>query len=403
MNKQVLISLQTLSTEFELQDIFALLTRFPVKICGLHHLNLRQNLSLLLVLEMDKEVQVEPMIESLRKEKELDCLQLDYKILASQPPPEEEHRYILTMLGRRLSPSLLQHLLEFLRDKGLEVSAISPLDAEDLQVFEMKIHSRKPLERQSVMSELLELRNRYQIDLALQPDDLFRRNKRLIFLDADKTFIQCEMINEISKLAGTDREVAQITREAMSGKLNFQEALTRRVALLAKVRQSDLERLIYNIPYTPGVERLVRILQMLGYRIGIVSGGFSVVVDHIKNRFRLDYGFANTLEIKNGELTGKVLGDILDGKQKSRLLSEVAKHEGIPMEQVIAVGDGANDLDMLSVVSLGIAFNANQFLRERTAGSLTQPNLDALLYFLGIPHYEVAALGDQERFSGLVV
>lgn len=394
MTKQVLISLQTLSSEFDLQDIFAVLDRFPVKICGLHHLNLKQNLSLLLVLEMEREVRVEPMMEMLRKESDPDSMHLDFKLLAAKTPPPEDHRYILTMLGRQLSPSLLQRLLVFLQVKGLEVTAISPLDAEDLQVFEMKIHSRIPLVRQSVMSELLELRNRYQIDLALQPDDLFRRNKRLIFLDADNTFIQCEMINEISKLAGTEEEVANITREAMNGRLNFKEALARRVALLKKVRQSDLERLIYNMPYTPGVDRLVRILQMLGYKIGIVSGGFSVVVDHIKNRFRLDYGFANTLEIKNGELTGRILGEILDGKQKSRLLSEVARSEGIPLEQAIAVGDGANDLEMLSVVSLGIAFNANQFLRERTAGSLTQPNLDALLYFLGIPHYEVTALGD---------
>ncbi|HBL56365.1 MAG TPA: phosphoserine phosphatase SerB, partial [Deltaproteobacteria bacterium] len=215
-------------------------------------------------------------------------------------------------------------------------------------------------------------------------------------LDADMTFIQCEMINDMSRLAGKEAEVAEITQQTMDGKIQFNEALQQRVALLKGVRLSDLERLILNIPYTPGVDRLVYILKTLGYKIGIVSGGFTRVIDHIKQRFDLDYGFANTLEVKNGELTGCILGDILDGHQKGVILREIALKEKILPEQVIAVGDGANDLEMLASASLGIAFNAKRYLRERAAGSLSLPNLDALLYFLGISKTEISGLFKQE-------
>ncbi len=388
-----LITIQGVTNEREVLERFTeKLEHLNFSIRDLHYLNFQSSLSLLMHLELSQSADKESLtvvLENVVKQYQLELLVFP---LPQMPVATPIHRYILTLLSRQLPPQLLTKLFRHLREKGLLVTEVSPLDADELHVFEIKVHADKPIERQQLMKELLELKSEYQLDLALQDDDLFRRNKRLIFMDADMTFIQQEMIDEMSKLAGKEAEVAKITLRAMNGEIQFDEALRQRVALLKGVRLSDLERLILNIPYTPGVERLVFILKTLGYKIGIVSGGFTRVIDHIKQRFNLDYGFANTLEIKNGELSGHILGDILDGHQKGVILREVALKENILPEQVIAVGDGANDLEMLSSASLGIAFNAKRYLRERAAGSLSLPNLDALLYFLGISKSEISSL-----------
>jgi phosphoserine phosphatase len=388
-----LITIQGATTEKDVLERFTeQLEYLNFSIRDLHYLNFQSSLSLLMRLEVAESVDKETLtvvLEKVAKQYQLELLVFPLPQMSIAVP---NHRYILTLLSRKLPPQLLTKLFRHLREKQLYVTEVSPLDADELHVFEIKIHADVPIERQQLMKELLELKSEYQLDLALQDDDLFRRNKRLIFMDADMTFIQCEMINDMSRLAGNEAEVTKITQRAMDGELKFDEALRMRVALLKGVRLSDLERLILNIPYTPGVERLVFILKTLGYKIGIVSGGFTRVIDHIKQRFNLDYGFANTLEVKNGELTGRILGDILDGHQKGVILREVALKENILPEQVIAVGDGANDLEMLSSASLGVAFNAKRYLSERAAGSLSLPNLDALLYFLGISKTEIRGL-----------
>ena len=330
-----LLNLQGENRETLLEEVFSILGRSKSSLKQMHQLTLQSHFSLLLLFEIE-----EDNLGSLKDELEkLDSVKAEFQKILESSETSSKHSYILTLLGKEISPSLLDSLLRHLRNQNLKVKSISPLEAERVQVFEIKLVSNEPVVRQKLMSELLELRMQHQLDLALQPDDLFRRNKRLIFLDADKTFIQCEMIDEISRIAGSEEIVKKITSKAMNGEIDFREALLQRVETLKGVRLSDLQRLILNIPYTPGVGRLIRILKMLGYKIGIVSGGFSIVIDHIRSRFDLDYGLANTLEIKDGFLTGRILGDIIDGPMKANLLREISLREKIPLEQIIAVGD----------------------------------------------------------------
>ncbi|MGK5093402.1 phosphoserine phosphatase SerB [Deltaproteobacteria bacterium TL4] len=387
-----LISIQGGDHPELLEKLSLLLTQFPLRILELNHYELHQHTCLFLLLDIF-ENEVKPELEAQIQELALQlkvAVQFHRDVVISDPC--KESCYILTVLGQEVSSHAFSQLFGCLLDKRLKVTGIRPLDHQNLHVFEIKICSAVPINRQHFVADLLDFKTQHHLDLAIQPDTLFRKNKRLIVFDADMTFIQCEIINELSKIAGKEKEVEAITHQAMNGELDFEQALRRRVAMLKGVKVSDLTPILENLPYTPGVDRLVKVLKVLGYKIGIVSGGFTIFIDHIRNHFRLDYGYANTLEIEEGHLTGKVLGTIVDAKGKARILKQIAEAENITPEQIIAVGDGANDLDMLASSGLGIAFNAKRFLQERSTGSLSQPNLDALLYFLGISKQELDSL-----------
>jgi phosphoserine phosphatase len=382
-----------------LENIMEQLGSKSIVIQDIHYLNYQEVHTLLVRFELSDTAYKDHLLCELEAYAKKNNLELIINSIPEAAVETLENRYILTLLSQQIHPRLLTNLFLRLRENQLQITEISPLDAEELNVLELTLQAKKSVQRQSLMKELLGLKSVYNFDLALQADDIFRRNKRLIFLDADMTFIQCEMINEMSRLCGKEAEVEAITDCAMQGKIEFKQALRQRVALLKGLPLIDLDHLISNIPYTPGVERLVYILKTLGYKIGLVSGGFTRVIEHIKKRFDLNYGYANALEVKNGKLTGRLSGDILDGHQKGVILQEVANRENIIPDQVIAVGDGANDLEMLSSAGLGIAFNAKRFLRERASGSLSLPNLDALLYFLGISRYEVDSLFQRKPVS----
>ena len=365
--------------------------KYPVYLSEIDHQELYGNIRTIYTLESEETFSLEEwqttIEESLR----------DFQITLSlerveieEPRTQENQYYILTVLSSYFSVEALQRLLSYLEKSPMHITAISPLDRKPLHVFEIKLCSPQPIERQQFMSDLLTLKTRYEFDLALHPDTLFRRNKRLIVLDADMTFIQCEIINELSRMVGKEKEVQEITELAMNGELEFQEALRKRVSMLKGVTIHQMAQLAKSIPYTKGVARLIQVLKTLGYKIALVSGGFTYFIEQIQQEFALDYGFANTLEIKDGVLTGEVIGEIVDGRRKATITQEIAQKENISLEQVIAIGDGANDLQMLSCVGMGIAFNAKQFLQERVTGSLSQPNLDAILYFLGISSQELA-------------
>jgi phosphoserine phosphatase len=231
----------------------------------------------------------------------------------------------------------------------------------------------------------------HQIDLAVQAEGLFRRAKRLVVLDVDSTLIQDEAIELLSDHAGRREQVADITRRAMAGELDFEQSLRERVRLLKGTPSDVLDEVAASLRLTPGARTFIRTLRRLGMKIAVVSGGFTVFTDYLRSELALDHAVANALEIVDGVLTGELVGRVVDRAGKAQVLREIAEAEGIPLAQTVAVGDGANDLDMLTTAGLGIAFNAKPVVTEAADTAVSVPYLDAILFFLGIRRDDVEA------------
>jgi phosphoserine phosphatase len=239
--------------------------------------------------------------------------------------------------------------------------------------------------KQELMSELSEC----DVDVALQRETLTRRSKRLVVFDMDSTLIPIEVIDEMAKLHGVGEQVSHITEEAMHGRFDFRESLRQRVALLKGLKHSQVVELSKNLPLNDGAQDLMRVLKGLGYKVGIISGGFDIAADHLRKRLGLDFAYANKLEIIDGVLSGRVHDPIVDASMKAQLLTEIALRENIPLEQTIAIGDGANDALMLAKAGLGIAFHAKPQLKKMAATSVSSGGLERILYLLGMSAQDV--------------
>ncbi|WP_461833479.1 phosphoserine phosphatase SerB [Desulfothermus sp.] len=307
-------------------------------------------------------------------------------------------RYIITALAKNLTSNHLHSLIDLILKDDVNVISIERLskpklnsaENEGVSCIEITLEG-KGLDLEKIRREFLILSQKGDIDLGIQEDTPYRRHRRLIAFDMDSTLIQTEVIDELAKRKGVYEEVKRITERAMHGELDFKESLKRRVALLKGLEASVLFDVAKNLPLTDGALKLIKNLKILGYKIAIISGGFTFFGEYLKKRLNIDYVFANELEIKDNVLTGKVVGDIIDGEKKAEILKKLARIENISLEQVIAVGDGANDLPMLNLAGLGIAFRAKPIVREGAKQSLTNVGLDAILYFLGIRDREVVA------------
>ena len=302
-----------------------------------------------------------------------------------------KNRYILTLLGRKLSAKQIAAVTRVVANQGLNIDAIKrltgrvPLDEQKASVrscIELSMRGT-PKHREQMQAEMMRLSSELGMDFSLQLDSMYRRMRRLICFDMDSTLIQTECIDELAERAGVGEQVREITERAMRGEIDFKESFTQRVALLKGLDVSVMKDIAENLPITEGVERLMFVLKRYGYKIAILSGGFTYFGEYLQQRFGIDYVYANELEIEDGKLTGRYVGDVVDGKRKAELLKLIAQVEKVDIAQTIAVGDGANDLPMLSEAGLGIAFHAKPKVVANAKQSINTIGLDGVLYFLG--------------------
>jgi phosphoserine phosphatase len=303
-------------------------------------------------------------------------------------------RYVVTAVGRALGASELHALATRLAEHGANIERITRLTETHLGSVEIHITLPREKDPDALKRSLLALSMQASsFDVALQREGLFRRSKRMVVMDMDSTLIRIEVIDELARAHGVGEQVVKITERAMQGEMDYDESLRQRVALLAGLDMTVLRRIAADLPLTEGAETLVRVLKRLGYRTAVISGGFSVAAEALKAKLGIDYAYSNVLEERDGKLTGRTLGPIVNARRKAELLETLAQAEGILLDQVIAVGDGANDLLMLERAGLGIAFRAKPKLREAADTSISTGGLDAILHLLGLTGRELQEAG----------
>lgn len=309
-----------------------------------------------------------------------------------------KERYVVTILGKIITATQVSLVSAAIAEQNLNIDSIKrltgrpPLDRTNIEDLRscVELSIRGDLKDKSALSsKFLEISANQGIDISFQKDDMYRRTRRLICFDMDSTLIKTEVIDELADRAGVGSEVRAITESAMRGEIDFKESFTRRVSLLKGLDEKVMKEIAENLPIMDGAERLFGVLKKSGFKIAILSGGFTYFGEYLKKRFGIDYVYANNLEIVNGKLTGRFTGDIVDGRRKAELLNLIAQVEHIELEQVIAVGDGANDLPMLNLAGLGIAFHAKPKVKANASQSISTIGLDGILYFLGFRDFHI--------------
>ena len=315
---------------------------------------------------------------------------------------QSKFRFVISVIGRTITAQQLASISAAISAHRFNIDRIERLSgrlsltgrvADASACIELEISSAKD-DSAGLRATLMELTHQFDIDIAFQRESIYRRNRRLVAFDMDSTLIQAEVIDELAKLHGVGEQVSAITAAAMRGELDFRQSLTRRVELLRGLPSHRLQELLQFIQLADGAERLISTLKALGYKTAILSGGFNFFGKHLQGRLGIDYVFANDLEIANGALTGRLASEIVDGAKKAELLNLIARNENISLDQVVAVGDGANDLPMLNMAGMGIAFHAKPLVRRSANHAVSHLGLDSILYLLGVRDRDL----DREEF-----
>ena len=354
-------------------------------------------LALGILVELTDEMKSSPLLTDLLLKAHELGIQIRFTAVSSEEyeawvETQGKRRFLVTVLGPSITAVHVSEVSGILAGAGLNIDRIDRLSGrtplrppgKSPRVCVEFAASGEAVDEDYVRAALLQLTSNYDIDVAFQHDNVYRRNRRLVAFDMDSTLIRTEVIDELAKLAGVGEQVQAITEAAMRGELDFQGSLRKRVSLLKGLPESEIQRVLDRVPLMDGAERLIATLQRLGYKTAILSGGFTFVGRELQRRLGIDYLHANDLPIENGVVTGEVRNEIVDGVRKAALLQEIARMEHISMEQVIAVGDGANDLPMLRLAGLGIAFRAKPLVRRSAKQAISTMGLDGILYLLGV-------------------
>jgi phosphoserine phosphatase len=404
MNETILIHFSGRDRAGLTAELTAILASYDTCVLDIGQAVVHETLSLGLLIEIPRGESSRALQETLvARSKEL-ALQVNFTPIVKADLDEwissqGKDQFIVTILGRAISANHLARVGGIIAQHGLNVDRIERLSGRlslavhtpDANACVEFIVSGDASSEQSMRAAFLETAHDLKIDIAFQRESIFRRNRRLFAFDMDSTLIEGEVIDELAKLAGVGDQVVKVTESAMRGEIEFQESFRRRVALLRGLPETKVRELLDTIPLVQGAEQLIATLKMLGYKTAILSGGFNFFAWHLQTRLGIDYVFANDLDIADGVVSGMVRTPIVDGARKAELLREIAQQEDISLDQVVAVGDGANDLPMLGIAGMGIAFRAKPLVRQTASHAVSFLGLDSLLYLIGVRDRDLPA------------
>ena len=406
--EQILVSITGQDRPGLTASVMEILARHSAQILDIGQADIHATLSLGILIRIDERQSGQVMKELLFKAPELQG-QIGFTPISDSEyeawvDKQGKNRYILTLIGRSLTAEQIAAAAKIITSQGLNIDSILRLTGRQSIVktnrnvracIEFSLRGT-PKSQETLQGDLMRMSAAMGIDFSFQKDNMYRRMRRLICFDMDSTLIQTECIDELADRAGVGEQVRAITESAMRGEIDFKESFTRRVALLKGLDASVMQEIAESMPITEGADRLMKVLKKCGYKIAILSGGFTYFGEYLQRRYGIDYVYANELEIdEDGKLTGRYLGEIVDGHRKAELLRLIAQVEKVNLAQTIAVGDGANDLPMLSEAGLGIAFHAKPRVVASAEQSINTIGLDGVLYFLG---FKDSYLEDQGRF-----